>query len=531
MDITIISDKFQVKSAIMIFDIKDLIEPTVIGFYKRCEVIQISYYEGQHENESNIFTLLIFDELEYDGKHEQYLTNNKNKINKKFKLSIKKFYLKIEEAISLYTKLKEPPVNDKILDKYYLNNKNLKLLPFQFISSNEDIRINNVLKNNFGSGSYIFEFFDENKKFNFAFEGNDTKIFNKISEMVREVIPIDLSTCSDCLGNYIFQLPVNLLNVHTNKNNNSIKIDFFWNSKLENNPNCLINISSKHDGNYLFNILEKYNNQSTQEIEVLSTGTEYTIKIWNSDLNLLLYEYTGGFIEQFRIITQTNPCNRMFLNDGEKITVPIKSKSKLSEDKNYLYYKDNAVYEKNLKNLEKELKFKRYWKDDNALKDIIKLINEYGENGVCILDPYLESKDILNTLMHLKFYNAKIRAITSLNNSECDNKKSSKKDKIEEYKKLLDDSIINSCGLNLEFRAQYDNIGKPFHDRFLIFPGDLANFKKPVVFSLGTSLNSYGKNLHILQEVSHPQYIVDEFEQLWDELKNHDRCLIWSYPE
>ena len=102
----------------MIFDIKDLIEPTVIGFYKRCEVIQISYYEGQHENESNIFTLLIFDELEYDGKHEQYLTNNKNKINKKFKLSIKKFYLKIEEAISLYTKLKEPPVNDKILDKY-----------------------------------------------------------------------------------------------------------------------------------------------------------------------------------------------------------------------------------------------------------------------------------------------------------------------------------------------------------------------------------------------------------------------------
>ena len=57
------------------------------------------------------------------------------------------------------------------------------------------------------------------------------------------------------------------------------------------------------------------------------------------------------------------------------------------------------------------------------------------------------------------------------------------------------------------------------------------NLKKPIVFSLGTSLNSYGKNLHILQEVSHPQYIVDEFEQLWDELKKHDRCLIWSYPK
>ena len=77
---------------------------------------------------------------------------------------------------------------------------------------------------------------------------------------------------------------------------------------------------------------------------------------------------------------------------------------------NYLHYRNNAIYEKNLKKLEKELKFKRYWKDDDALKDIINLINEYGENGVCILDPYLESKDILNTLIHLKFYNAKIRA-------------------------------------------------------------------------------------------------------------------------
>lgn len=514
----------------MIFNIKDLIKPSVIGFYKRCEVIQISYYEGQHENENNIFTLLIFDELEYDGKHEQYLTNNKNKITKRFMLSIKKFYLKIEEAISIYNKLKEQNFDDEITDKYYLKDETLKLLPFQFISSDEDTRINNVLKNNFGSGSYIFEFFDENKKFNFAFEGNDTKLFNKISSMINEIIPIDLSTCSDCLGNYIFQLPVNLLNVNTSKNNNSIKINFFWHPQLKNNPNCLINIYSKIDGNYLFNTLEKYNNQDMQEIEVLGTGIEYTIKIWNCDLNLLLYEDNGGFIEQIKVITQTTPCKRIFLTDNEKITVPIKSESRLLEDKTYLHYRNNAIYEKNLKKLEKELKFKRYWKDDDALKDIINLINEYGENGVCILDPYLESKDILNTLIHLKFYNAKIRAITSLNSSECD-KKSSKKEKIGEYKKLLDESIIDGCGLNLEFRAQYDSIGKPFHDRFLIFPGDLMNLKKPIVFSLGTSLNSYGKNLHILQEVSHPQYIVDEFEQLWNELKKHDRCLIWSYPK
>lgn len=99
---------------------------------------------------------------------------------------------------------------------------------------------------------------------------------------------------------------------------------------------------------------------------------------------------------------------------------------------------------------------------------------------------------------------------------------------IAEYQVTLDNPNHNNHFLNLEFRIQHTNFGWSFHDRFLIFPsGDL---KRPQVFSLGTSINSYGVNHHILQEVSHPQPIVDAFNELWNELQHSD-CLVWKFPK
>ena len=50
--------------------------------------------------------------------------------------------------------------------------------------------------------------------------------------------------------------------------------------------------------------------------------------------------------------------------------------------------------------------------------------------------------------------------------------------------------------------------------------------EKPRVWSIGTSFNSLGKSHHIIQEVQHPQMIVDAFEELWEEL-SYETCLIW----
>ena len=50
--------------------------------------------------------------------------------------------------------------------------------------------------------------------------------------------------------------------------------------------------------------------------------------------------------------------------------------------------------------------------------------------------------------------------------------------------------------------------------------------EKPKVWSIGTSFNSLGNSHHIIQEVRHPQMIVDAFEELWDSLSD-ETCLVW----
>ena len=546
----------------MMLDIKEFLKPSVLGYYKRCEVTQISFYKGNHEDESNLLTLFVFDEENFQGRNEIFLTGNKNKITSKYKLCIKRFYLSIEESIELFNCLNQGVSKTSSLKEYIFNNNPLKLLPQQFITTNKDIRFNKILKNNFNSGSYIFEFFDEEKDFELLFGLNKSGRLKKISKMIGEVVPIDLLSCTDCLGNYIFQLPITILNVHTKKNKNILGIDFYWHNNLINEvkPNCLINIYSKVDNNYLFDIFEEYNKENHQKINILPSGKNYVIKIWNNDLKILLYEMNSRYFEKFRVSVSMGECERKFIEDNEESEVTIMSNPKLSDDISYLNYRNDAMYKKNLKELEDNLKFNTYMQNENALEDIKTLINKYGKNGVNIIDPYLEPNDLIRTVLHLKFYDAPIKAITSLKNSfnellimkemleqlpnqnivqnfknvlneKIEKEKKSNLECIEDYKKELDEKIINQCGLNLEFRAQFDRYGQPFHDRFLIFPGDDEKLLEPIVFSLGTSLNAFGKHFHILQEVSHPQHVADVFDKLWRILQQKEECRIWNSKE
>ena len=50
------------------------------------------------------------------------------------------------------------------------------------------------------------------------------------------------------------------------------------------------------------------------------------------------------------------------------------------------------------------------------------------------------------------------------------------------------------------------------------------------MWSLGTSVNSFGKKHQILQQVSNPRYILDDFEELWAALEDGS-CQIWDSEE
>ena len=209
------------------------------------------------------------------------------------------------------------------------------------------------------------------------------------------------------------------------------------------------------------------------------------------------------------------------MNDDEKVFINLYSKDLESSVENQKYYQyiENSIGIKEKELLEKTLSFKQYTPFKNkleGLKDLRRLIRENGKNGVYLWDPFLSFKDIVNTLFYCPFEGVALKALGSkkLNEDERNNQE-----------ELFSNLNSNFKGLNLEFRIQQS---EKAHDRFLIFPGNSKRYEQPKVYSLGTSINSFGRNYHILQEVLHPQAVVIVFDKIWKESKGN---LICKYPE
>ena len=209
----------------------------------------------------------------------------------------------------------------------------------------------------------------------------------------------------------------------------------------------------------------------------------------------------------------------------------LKCLEKSKNNKHWKEFVQERQYKERLEELEKRMKFMQYGasqspEENKALEDIRKLIVLNSEKQIMLWDPYLSADDILNTLYYSTQMGIEMRAITS---SNSDTRRVNGKDKqttvdwIKEQRNILA-AKSNNYGINLEVRCQFEQYGWKFHDRFLLF---VMRDQTAKVWSLGTSMNNLGKNHHIIQEVSHPQYIVDAFNDLWDELDN-ERCILWK---
>jgi hypothetical protein len=84
----------------------------------------------------------------------------------------------------------------------------------------------------------------------------------------------------------------------------------------------------------------------------------------------------------------------------------------------------------------------------------------------------------------------------------------------------------NLRGLRLEYRMKTGPAGWAFHDRFLIFP---ETDNGALAWSLGASVNSVGKQHHILQQVDDGQLVADAFSELWNQLGQAEH-LVWKTP-
>ena len=173
-----------------------------------------------------------------------------------------------------------------------------------------------------------------------------------------------------------------------------------------------------------------------------------------------------------------------------------------------------------------------YYKNQHneALVDIREIINDprliWNLQEICIIDPYLSSKDILDTVVFCEKRDIHIHCLTDLHtivkNKEASGEilenEASESSKFEsakiKFRQLLEAALPTDCDIDLSFRTVYSDYGSRFHDRYLILK---YKINKTRVWSLGTSVNSIGKSHHIIQIVEAPTLIESFFDKVWHE--------------
>lgn len=178
-----------------------------------------------------------------------------------------------------------------------------------------------------------------------------------------------------------------------------------------------------------------------------------------------------------------------------------------------------------------------------ALGDLHWLMKEHGEEGVWLWDPFLDAEAVLRTLFFCPHAGVPLRALTAGKAPPCESQKLESKDELSkaaqrklareradrerrEQVERFETAKGNCHGLNLEFRIREGSAGWGFHDRFIIFP---RNQGGALAWSLGTSVNSFGDEHHILQKVQHGEAIAQAFLDLWGRL-DKQKYVIWKTP-
>lgn len=506
-----------------------------IAFYESCEVTQLFLWDKKQQKVYNLFILVSFEEKPYAATNKHFLTKEKIKVTNTFEIGIQRYWLTLSEAATTFNTLLHTNKWDCKGDDSLIVPE-LRPLPKQFIPNTDSLRINLLLKNNFDNGSYILEFFDESKQdvqSLFALENIDT--LNRLTEQVKSILPIDLSVARDRIGNIIFQFPIHILasTSQSLKNRNGINLQLHWHSKLAVFPDCLLQIEAKLDQIYTGSTIDVYGGQPSQDVLIGNIEGLSSIKIWRKSPLLLLHTFEGVYFQHTDFsVGIINPEPRTFLVQGQQQEVQVHSaeRQRQSRGKTYSHYVRNALYTAERETLERQLAFKQYFVGSRieALTDLRTLLDQHGERGAYLWDPFLTAADILATLFFCKYDGVPFQAIGSDNKSTktvYGNKGKLPADIIREESAVFATDVLSKVNLKLEFRLQHGNYGYAFHDRFLIFPA--GNDERPRAYSLGTSVNSVGTSHHILQEVSHPQRIVDAFTQLWDALA-YPACLVWK---
>lgn len=520
----------------MMSNFTKLIGAESLGFYNCCEVTTIFLYDKKMRSTHNVFTIFVFEErIEALEKEKEYLMPKPKMVTKNYSVGICQEIVDIEKAKQYYNTLRDNVKNKNIiqLDDEPLNAGELEEVPPVFvpIDSTVESPLNKVLKNNFNNGSYILEFFDIEKPLLKIL--NHEKL-NILYDAIHEVIPIDLQTISDRLGNFVFQFPSLNINMdfRTYNEENSIYYRIQLDQRLLNLENYHLMVELISDKTIVgFATTKILANYFEKELEVGDATKLCRTTLYDAKNQIVLARQESTFMRSLNLNGRLNSGYREIYNGTQKDRVELFSRFNMGKigSKNVLYREEwinKRKYNLRVQDVIKKQEFRRYGFEtsldhDNAIKDIIGLMQKVEVGMVYLWDPYLSAEDLLKTWYYTDTFYIPFHVITSSEAAKA--AKDNVRDWINQQRECLTNSS-NQIGINLEVRCQFENHGFKFHDRFLMI---VSKNESPKVWSLGTSINGLGKKHHIIQRVSHPQMVVDAFEDLWDKL-SAEECLVWK---
>lgn len=521
-----------------------LIHAECLGRYNCCEAVTAFINDRHTQQIYHFITVFVMEERPATEKGQTYLTDKPVKLSERFSLGCQRKIMDLESVRKSYCALSERTDGSCNIGDGDLTVGRLKQLNKIFIppDSTQISLMNRILKNNFWNGSYVMEFFDVEKPVRNIL---GRKLIEKAAEELHRLLPIDLFTVSDRIGNFLFQFPSQLVRLKFREDEAGESLTF----RIEADRNladeekkraCLLMVENPQDNNMIGFSSQEIMIPGTVELYVGDTVGLSTKRLVDSETNLILFEETGNLIRNLQMRMHMGSQfgkEREIYNEAGELkaeisitsaeTVRVKNEN-IQEWKTFI---DERRYKMRMEELDRRMEFIQYGltgcsERERALTDIRKLMNRGDGKKVYLWDPYLSAQDILNTWYYTTVYGMELKCITSA--GDHDQKKLSIRDWMEEQKKQLENGS-NQYGIVLDFRCQWGNYGYGFHDRFLMIVDEKGETKSEA-WALGASINSLGTQHHIIQKVLHPQPVVDAFERLWDMLPP-EHCRIWKYGE
>ena len=513
---------------------KKILAMPSIGNFKCIELFEVIGIKDSNPP-FNIFSLAVAHETDLPLTEKENITPNliKLKADKSQKFGVLKRIVSIEDFLKIISYLVTPGSNED--DRNKLCYGHLKAIPPVYVPPLEQGKNEflGLLKNNFFGGSHLFEWFDESKEYVAPLIKNLAAL-DELSGRLQEYLPIKIGTHSDRLGNIIVQIPC-------------AAVAFTIERRDEQSHQLLSNlaVSPHFSGEMNFSGIfwrEQYGSIiDFQKIPLVAgrniipfqqiNGKGY-YTIWDESNQIIC---SGGQVRSF-VESVNSPMSlqeynqRIFkLPNGKEKRINIftpTSQSQIGKNtKDYRNWVRNRFLKIEKQELHDTLKLRQFKRDmrQEALDFIRELIKKYGKNGIYLWDPYLNAKDLLETVFFSPSANSPIKALTGLKIAPQENKTSSYK---ADLANEINQAIRQAGWLNLTFvNADRSKVGD-FHDRFIIFPQAID---EPVrAWSLGTSVNSLGKSHHIIQEVEDGQIIADVFEEMWEQSINDENNILWK---